>query len=166
MSEETRSGEHHDVKYYSRVYRSTKAFSSGHDVNCAKSEPDFKGTKTYAMCLKFRKQWLYSFLQSSHLREKVTFSSCCHPGTSKYSNAWQNVWSRLYRSELRLWCYVYASSSEGSLSVERWFKQGSDDIITRYLGNSCRRKPIAFHWIVYPDETLFCCDVSFTSFPA
>jgi len=40
---------------------------------CQKTSPASKVPENYAICLKFKKQRVYSFLQSRHLREKVSF---------------------------------------------------------------------------------------------
>lgn len=111
--------------------------------------------ENFAMCLKSRQQRVYSFLQSSHLREKVTFSSCCHPGTSKYSNAQRKI-SGPHRSGLGRLCCVYAGSSEWTTSVQSRFQWGDDGVIMRHLGDTVVGNLQIFRLIVSPDEILFC----------
>ena len=74
ISEETRSAEKPPFRILQLSLQDHESFSSGYAVNRAKKmSPASKVPKNYAICLKFKKQRVYSFLQSRHLREKVSF---------------------------------------------------------------------------------------------
>lgn len=171
-SEDTRSGGNHHLQYYSWRLWDPKSFSLATVQMMPKRSLTSKVYQNYAMAvsLKFRKQWVYSALQSSHWKEKVTFSSWCHPGTLKYPKAQQKEKKKkigpwFYRSALGLLCYVDTSSSEWRISVQsNFFPQwGNDNIIMRLSGDICR---LIASWLFLLMKHDFATHLSFTLFPA